>query len=320
MAERATLWLADWSDSEDADFRAAAAGAGVHVRVLRSAPLGPTVGGRFHRLRSWPAYASLAARGLRRADGAPLVAWQPLAGALAGLFRRGTQPPLVVLNPLLDRDRSRALQRLALRGHRRADRIVVFSAHGAETAASLGIDRARIRFVPLGVRARREEPLPPGRFFVAAGREARDWDTLARAASLAGVDVVAVGPRSSVGGLRVERAREREELLELFERACGVVVPLTTTARPAGQLTVLDAMSVGRAVVATRAPGTEDYVDDRTGVLVPPGDADALASALADVARPERAAELGAGALEAARERFSLERFVRDVEALARSI
>ncbi|HEX9994921.1 MAG TPA: hypothetical protein VGB14_18490, partial [Acidimicrobiales bacterium] len=63
----APLWLADWSDGEDADFRAAWAAAGVPARVLRARPLGPSVGRRSHRLRSWPAYARLAVEGLARA-------------------------------------------------------------------------------------------------------------------------------------------------------------------------------------------------------------------------------------------------------------
>ena len=62
MTRAAPLWLVDWSDSEDDDFRAAWQAAGVEARVLRVPPLGPTVGTRGHRLRSWPSYGWLAAQ------------------------------------------------------------------------------------------------------------------------------------------------------------------------------------------------------------------------------------------------------------------
>jgi mannosyltransferase len=60
-------------------------------------------------------------------------------------------------------------------------------------------------------------------------------------------------------------------------------------------LTLLEAMAAGNAVVAARAGGAEVVVTEDTGVLVPTGDADALAAALEPLMRePARAAEMGA--------------------------
>lgn len=313
----APLWLADWSDGEDADFRAACAAAGVPARVLRSRPLGPSVGRVGHRLRSWPAYARLAAEGLARAGGAPLVAWQPLAGALAAGARR-RRPAVVALNPILVPGRGGA-QRAVLAGLRRADRVVLYSRRGVDAAAGLGLDRSRLRFVALGVRARRERPAPPGEYLLAAGREDRDWATLGRAAHEVDADIVVVGPPSlpPAGRLRVHPPVDRERFVALLEGAAGLVVPLRRPDRTAGQLAVLDAMSVGRAVVATRTQGTEDYVTPATGLLVPPGDPVALAAALRRLLEPGVAAGLGVGALAAARADLSLERFVTEVHHLA---
>jgi Glycosyl transferases group 1 len=319
QAERTgTLWLADWSDSEDADFRAAWAEAGLEARVLRSTPLGRTVGTRSHRLRSWPAYVGLAVRGLRDRRGTPLVAWQPLAGALAGLLRRGNGPPLVVLNPLLDETSGSALQRLVLAGVARADRVLMFSRGAVEAATRLGLEGARLDFVRLGVRARLAEPAPTGDYFLAAGREGRDWKTLARAARGLSVEVRVLGPSSVAPPLRALPQVGREAFLELLEGARALVVPLERADRMAGQLAVLDAMSVGRAVVATRALGTEDYVGPDTGVLVPRRDEEALREALRRVWEPGVAEGMGAAALAAARGPLSLARFVSDVDAVAR--
>jgi mannosyltransferase len=79
-------------------------------------------------------------------------------------------------------------------------------------------------------------------------------------------------------------------------------------------LTLIEAMAAGSALVAARAGAAEFVVEDGvTGVLTPPGDADALAAALEPLMQdPSRAAAMG----ERARARV-LERFSLDAEAAA---
>ncbi|XYH95495.1 glycosyltransferase [Sorangium sp. So ce1128] len=76
----------------------------------------------------------------------------------------------------------------------------------------------------------------------------------------------------------------------------------------------LEAMAEGLPVVATAVGGMSEQVDDAvTGRLVPPADAAALAGALVELAAdPALRARMGAAGWERARERFSLERMVRD--------
>jgi mannosyltransferase len=77
-------------------------------------------------------------------------------------------------------------------------------------------------------------------------------------------------------------------------------------------LTLIEAMAVGAALVASRAGAAELVVEDGlTGVLTPPGDADALVAALEPLMRdPDAAAAMGARARGRVLEQFSL-----DVEA-----
>lgn len=72
-------------------------------------------------------------------------------------------------------------------------------------------------------------------------------------------------------------------------------------------LAALEAMACGRPVVASKHPGTAEFIDDgRTGNLVTPGDADMLAMAIRRLLEDEpRAIALGAAAAGAVRERFS---------------
>jgi mannosyltransferase len=77
-------------------------------------------------------------------------------------------------------------------------------------------------------------------------------------------------------------------------------------------LTLIEAMAVGAALVASRAGAAELVVEDGvTGVLTPPGDADALVAALEPLMRdPASAAAMGGRARQRVLEKFSL-----DVEA-----
>jgi mannosyltransferase len=74
-------------------------------------------------------------------------------------------------------------------------------------------------------------------------------------------------------------------------------------------LTLIEAMAVGAALVASRAGAAERVVEDGvTGVLTPPGDADALVAALEPLLRdPEQAAAMGARARARVLEKFSLD-------------
>ena len=77
---------------------------------------------------------------------------------------------------------------------------------------------------------------------------------------------------------------------------------------------LLDAMACEKAVVATTAGGIPEAVVDReTGLLVPPRDHEAMARAIVALLTDERARRaMGAAGLRRVRERFSVERMVRD--------
>lgn len=105
------------------------------------------------------------------------------------------------------------------------------------------------------------------------------------------------------------------EVVALFRSARAVIVP-SVWADPCPTV-VLEAMAAGRPVVAAASGGILDMVvPGSTGLLVPPGDADALATALAEVlAEPETARAFGVAGRERARE-FTVSAVVERIEQM----
>jgi glycosyltransferase involved in cell wall biosynthesis len=184
----------------------------------------------------------------------------------------------------------------------------------AEIRRELGLDEADRVVASLGRLRRQKGHDIALRAFAAVARE----DERAR------LLVVGDGPERA----RLERLRAR---LSLGERAVFTGqrrdVPeilsaadcLVAASRYEGfGLAVAEGMAAGVPVVASRVDSIPELIEDGvTGLLVPPGDADALARAVARVlGDPELARFLGARARERVSERFTLSRMLRAHEEL----
>jgi len=117
----------------------------------------------------------------------------------------------------------------------------------------------------------------------------------------------------------------QERFFELLRNARAVVVPLADRDdRTAGQQTYLNAMALGKAVIVTDSPGVREYVEDgRTGIVVPSGDAEALARSLRWVLDPANSGaveRMAAAAAHAARTSFSPDRYAAALLEVAEQI
>ena len=199
--------------------------------------------------------------------------------------------------------RVRALRRTRDRALRRAAHVFCPSAYLREIALGWGLEPARVSVLPNP--APPLPPLPPreqlrdelglnGPTLAFAGRltsqKALD-DALDAIAAVPEVSLVLLGEgperdrlerRSTELGLdgrvRFLGGGTREDVLRLFRAADA---SLLSSAWENFPHTVVEALAVGTPVVATDVGGVAEVVHDgENGLLVPPGDADALAAAV----------------------------------------
>jgi glycosyltransferase involved in cell wall biosynthesis len=250
--------------------------------------------------------------GLRRDDVAvtPLVNLFPLAA------RAARRPRVVVFDWGLGAAFARASgprRRLLAAAVRSAAAVLSPSeAQRVDAIERFGLDERRVHTVELGVDERFFRPgdARTDEFVLAVGKDlARDYGTLVAAAARAGVRTVVVAHPRNVAGLELPSSVEVrhglgwDELRELYARAACVALPLRSGTSAVGTdgsglTAVLEAMASGKAVVATRRPALETYLDEgRTGLFVDAERPDELAEALSSlVSDRELAQALGAAA------------------------
>jgi glycosyltransferase involved in cell wall biosynthesis len=109
------------------------------------------------------------------------------------------------------------------------------------------------------------------------------------------------------------------EVAALLDSADVFVLPSRSEGQP---MAVLEAMAHGLCVIASDVGGIPEMIDDgRSGLLVPPDDADALGTALRRVlADPALRGRLGDAALARVRAEFDLDVVWRRFDALYREV
>jgi glycosyltransferase involved in cell wall biosynthesis len=199
--------------------------------------------------------------------------------------------------------RSRLLRWTRTAALRRATHVLVPSAYLRELALGWGLRPARVSVIPnpaptLPTLPGREEARRmlgvEGFTLAAAGRLTRQkalGDALAAVARVDGVRLVLAGDgpeRASLesrsrdlgldGRVRFLGARPREDVLRLFRAADAALLTSAWENLPHG---VLEALAVGTPVIATAVGGVPEVVrEGENGLLVSPGDVDALAEAI----------------------------------------
>jgi glycosyltransferase involved in cell wall biosynthesis len=251
-----------------------------------------------------------------------VVAWGGQNGFFYALLRSligQKHPPLIILSFNLQGILSHFLG-LARFGMRSVSRVVVFTPSEVEKyRRMLSLAPEAISYCPHGWydpmrwyipgETRESAALAQnGRFVFTSGRSYRDYETLARAVE--GTDVcVKVSSRPfNVDGFKLPGNMESMGWLDyrvaqdyMYESSF-YVVPLQAIDFAGGDSSLLQAMSFGKAAVATRAPSTETYLEHgKTGLLVEPGDIEDMRRAILHLwQNPDEAVRMG----KEARRRF----------------
>jgi len=211
----------------------------------------------------------------------------------------------------------------------RIDNLLVYSTSEEQHSTErLGIPKSKVCRInyhadQLFFRPDGRPPVPD--LVCAAGQLLRDYDCLIDAARGTSFRVeIAAGspwieapfvPRGELPPNVTWGRRARSALRDLYARAAVTVVPILQNDYQTGIATILEMMSSGKCVIATKTRGqTDTIVDGQTGIYVPPGDPLALRSAIERMlAAPDEAARIGRAAREFVEQHAGLDRFVERI-------
>ena len=193
----------------------------------------------------------------------------------------------------------------------------------------LGVPADRLHFVPLGIDTDffPERQLPERPMVLSMGNDRdRDPATLFEAmrilhSLLPDIRVVVQSRSVSTAprGIELIRGLSGTEVKGLYAEASIVAVATRHNLHVSGMTTALEAMSMGRPVVLSGTPGAGDYVKDgRTGRLVLPGDAQAMADAMVELlSEREMLSTMGSAAAAHVRECHSESSMARRLASIA---
>jgi glycosyltransferase involved in cell wall biosynthesis len=239
------------------------------------------------------------------------------------------------LNP----DRTAGQRRLQRLAYAAAHRVVANSEAAARLLREEGVPSARVTIVRNGIdlspySSRTDRSCLRRVVMVAGLRRIKGLDVLVMAAAKivarvpdARFVIVGEGPERESALLQVrqfglensfEFLGHRDDVPALLAEADLFVLPSRSEAFPNA---VIEAMAAGLPVVATRVGGIVELVQpERTGVLVPSDDPEALAAAVMNLmARPDQANALGRAARQEVERQYSLSSMVGRFEELYES-
>jgi len=262
-------------------------------------------------LTYYPSYWNLAIRALsqsRRVDYDVIVAWESKNGFPLAVLRSllGVRKPKLVILAFAYKGIAMnflGLGRLAMRG---IDHIAVptMSEIGYYNKL-LGFPLDKITFSPLGwydmISRLDISEGETSDYIFAGGRSGRDYRTLFEAMSGLDGKLIVNARKFNVEGLscppnvKIHDFMPVHDYYALMARSQFVVLPLQDTPYAVGLGHIVQALSAGKALVATRTASTVDYVEDgQTGILVAPYDTHEMRSTITYLlTHPEEAKAMG---------------------------
>lgn len=190
------------------------------------------------------------------------------------------------------------------------DRFFVSSSSEPAYYASLFGCREEV-FVPCRLGIDRMEGIEPvkGSYFFAAGRSNRDYDFLISEFTSNGRELTIVTDeplKSPVANISILGNCTGTDMFRKMAASYCVIIPLKDPNISAGQLVALQALQLGKPVIATRCPGLYDYLEDGTTALLTDNTGEGLERCMKALADDSVYARLSKNARKAFNSRFSL--------------
>jgi len=190
----------------------------------------------------------------------------------------------------------RAHCRLHARGFRHVDRFVVYSAMERDLYHQrFQIPIEKIDFIHWGVNSPsinpNNPPLETGDYICAIGGNSRDYETLATAMrDLPDIRLVLVARPHNVAGftlpnnVALRTNIPSSDAINILANSRFMVLPLAGSVVPCGHVTLVNAMHLGKAFIATQSRGIDDYaVPEQNCRLIPAKDPKQMAAAIQDL-------------------------------------
>lgn len=275
---------------------------------------------KFTTLDEWKVYWNQGSAAFNAAEGGIITVFPQLA-SVVGMQKRlrmNSDVPIVAWLFNVGTCHAGLRQRFSRASLSRVDRFIVHTRRERQMYSDwLNLPIERFEFVPYQVPeipvTYEEETQQP--FIAALGSAHRDFPTLFEAVETLKIPTVVASGSRALEGLTIPSQVQtplgigKADCLRLAQQARINVVPLIPNEQvtAAGQVTIVEAMRMGRALIATRGNGVEDYIiDGETGLLVDPHSVSDLMRAIEtlwnDAALRQR---IGTQAMQYAVEHFS---------------
>lgn len=267
-----------------------------HFNIIpRPAPLHPwhNQASAFTNYAEWLTYLQHGMDAIKATDGGVITVFPQLA-SVVGMYQQLSRRKIPVVAWLFNVGTCQSgLRRWAARASlQHINRFVVHTRRECDIYSQwLGLPKERFVFLPYQVAEMPvtydENTTQP--FITAIGSAHRDFPTLFQAVETLKLPTVIASGSRALKGLQLPAQVQaplgigKQDCLRLAQEARINIVPMKTNAHitAAGQVTIVEAMRMGRVVIASRCNGAEDYIiHGETGLLVEPGSTQALIRAI----------------------------------------
>ncbi len=283
--------------------------------------------------RIWLPFFLFAIRGFIKGLGYDtIISWSGVVGLFVGFFKLIflRNKPKLFVKTFIFRPRANRIMNLLYSWFcricaKKMNGIICHSSDEVNYYTNLfHLNHQQIRFIPYGIELpevnfqKKEET-----YIVSAGRSNRDYELLGRATDgietkikiYCSRDYEKVLGNMENPNFEIYTDAPLEEFLRALWDSLFVVIPLKIPEMSSGQLVLLQAMALGKAVIATDCWGTRDYVKHmENGILVAPNNASELREKILYLLHnPEEVEKFGRNAKKIVEEYFNIRSFASSI-------